>query len=200
DRGRDRKRRSSTREASGFDEDDIHEDDVLVPVAGILDVLDNYAFVRTTGYLPGTSDVYVNLGQVRKSGLRRGDAITGAVRQPREGENNHRQKFNALVRLDSINGTSVEEVSPRPDFEDLVPVYPQRPIERGGGELAPRIIDLVPPIGLGQRALVHAPIASGRSTLIAQHATTITTSTPQAHLMVVLLDERPEDRKSTRLN
>ena len=80
------------------------DDDVLIPVAGILDVLDNYAFVRTSGYLPGASDVYVSLGQVKKYSLRKGDAVVGAIRQPREGENNSRQKYNALVKVDSVNG------------------------------------------------------------------------------------------------
>ena len=101
----------------------ISEDDVLIPIAGILDVLDNYGFVRTTGYLPGPDDVYVSLSQVRRHGLRKGDVIEGAVRQPREGE--RREKFNALVRLDKVNGLDPEQSKTRPEFAKLVPLYPQ---------------------------------------------------------------------------
>ena len=96
-----RARRRAPSDGDG-NQPEISEDDVLVPVAGILDILDNYAFVRTSGYLPGPNDVYVSLAQVRKYGLRKGDAVTGAVRQPREGE--RKEKFNALVRLDTVNG------------------------------------------------------------------------------------------------
>jgi transcription termination factor Rho len=113
-RDRDRRRGGNT---GGNDRDEIEPeispDDVLVPVAGILDVLDNYAFVRTTGYLPGPNDVYVSLGQVKKYGLRKGDAVVGAIRQPREGEGVGRQKFNAIVRIDSINGLTIEQLEER---------------------------------------------------------------------------------------
>ena len=90
----------------------VADDDVLIPVAGILDILDNYAFIRTRGYLPGPNDVYVSLAQVRKNGLRKGDHITGAVRQPKDGE--RREKFNALVRLDSVNGMAPEQAAAAP--------------------------------------------------------------------------------------
>ena len=100
----------------------VGDDDVLIPVAGILDILDNYAFVRTCGYLPGPNDVYVSLAQVRKNGLRKGDVVTGAVRQPRDGE--RREKFNALVRLDTVNGMDPEQARSRPDFNKLDPAVP----------------------------------------------------------------------------
>ncbi|CAM5231946.1 hypothetical protein SBADM41S_12271 [Streptomyces badius] len=98
----------------------VAEDDVLIPVAGILDILDNYAFIRTSGYLPGPNDVYVSLAQVRKNGLRKGDHVTGAVRQPKDGE--RREKFNALVRLDSVNGMAPESGRGRPEFQKLTPL------------------------------------------------------------------------------
>jgi transcription termination factor Rho len=110
-RYRDRRGRSGRDDVS---EPQIAEDDVLIPVAGILDILDNYAFIRTSGYLPGPNDVYVSLAQVRKNGLRKGDHVTGAVRQPKEGE--RREKFNALVRLDSVNGMAPEHGRGRPEF------------------------------------------------------------------------------------
>ena len=113
--------------AVGDRDTELREDDVVQPVAGILDVLDNYAFVRTSGYLAGPNDVYVSMNMVRKNGLRRGDAITGAVRVPKEGEQpNQRQKFNPLVRLDTVNGGPVEDAKKRPDFNKLTPLYPNQ--------------------------------------------------------------------------
>jgi len=127
----------------------VTEDDVLIPIAGILDVLDNYGFIRTTGYLPGSNDVYVSLSQVRRHGLRKGDVIEGAVRQPRDGE--RREKFNALVRLDKINGLDPEQSRGRPDFSKLVPLYPQDRLrlETDATVMTTRIMDLVSPIGKG---------------------------------------------------
>jgi transcription termination factor Rho len=169
------------------------EDDVLIPIAGILDVLDSYAFVRTTGYMPGSNDVYVSLAQVRRYGLRKGDAIVGAVRQPREGE--RREKFNALVRLDSINGLPPEQVSQRPDFNKLTPLYPQERLrlESDSSKLTTRIIDLVAPIGKGQRGLIVSPPKAGKTMVLQAIANAITTNNPEVHLMVVLVDERPEE-------
>ena len=190
-RDRDRKRRGRDVE----EEIEITEDDVLLPVAGILDILENYAFVRTSGYLPGANDVYVSLGQVKKYGLRRGDAVTGAVRQPREGEGNQRQKFNALVRLDSINGVPLAEATGRPDFARLTPLYPQDRLrlETTPGQVTARIVDLVAPIGKGQRGLIVAPPKAGKTIVMQQVANAITTNNPDVHLMVVLVDERPEE-------
>ncbi|ROR73783.1 transcription termination factor Rho [Bogoriella caseilytica] len=204
DRGRNRKRRGRGPEGGPMDEPaEISEDEVLVPVAGILDVLDNYGFVRTSGYLPGDNDVYVTLNQVRKNGLRRGDAITGAVRQPGEGEQQSnqggkkggRQKFNALVRLDSVNGMSVEAAQRRPDFGKLTPLYPdeQLRLETTPKAITPRVIDLVAPIGKGQRGLIVAPPKAGKTIIMQQIANAIAVNNPDVHLMVVLVDERPEE-------
>ncbi|MFD0776172.1 transcription termination factor Rho, partial [Streptomonospora algeriensis] len=191
-RGRRRDRRDRRRDRQDS-EPVVSDDDVLLPVAGILDILDNYAFVRTTGYLPGANDVYVSLAQVRKNGLRKGDAITGAVRQPREGE--RREKFNALVRLDTINGMTPEQARNRPEFSKLVPLYPQDrlSLETEPGILTTRIIDLVAPIGKGQRGLIVSPPKAGKTMVLQSVANAITENNPETHLMVVLVDERPEE-------
>ncbi|MFD6092593.1 transcription termination factor Rho [Oerskovia sp. NPDC060338] len=203
-RDRDRKRgrtRGGNIDVAGLDEIEVTEDDVLLPVAGILDVLDQYAFVRTSGYLPGPNDVYVSLGQVKKAGLRRGDAIMGAVRQPRDGESFQQtgprnQKFNALVRLDSVNGMAPEAARNRAEFNKLTPLYPQERLRLETGEvgrLTPRVIDIVAPIGKGQRGLIVAPPKAGKTIIMQQIANAITTNNPEVHLMVVLVDERPEE-------
>ncbi|WP_225234806.1 transcription termination factor Rho [Klenkia terrae] len=200
-RYRDRNRRGGTTGGQGgsgrdrYDQGEpaVSDDDVLLPVAGILDVLDNYAFVRTSGYLTGPNDVYVSLSQVRRYGLRRGDAITGAVRQPREGE--RKDKYNALVRLDSVNGLDPEQARTRPEFTKLVPLYPQERLrmETDSTTLTTRVIDLVMPIGKGQRALIVSPPKAGKTMVLQAIANAITTNNPECHLMVVLVDERPEE-------
>ncbi|MER5440783.1 transcription termination factor Rho [Streptomyces sp. NPDC002790] len=194
-RGRYRDRRGRRgRDEQGFgNEPQISEDDVLIPVAGILDILDNYAFIRTSGYLPGPNDVYVSLAQVRKNGLRKGDHVTGAVRQPKDGE--RREKFNALVRLDSANGMAAESGRGRPEFNKLTPLYPQDRLrlETDPGVLTTRIIDLVAPIGKGQRGLIVAPPKTGKTMILQAIANAITINNPECHLMVVLVDERPEE-------
>ncbi|MEV6179860.1 transcription termination factor Rho [Streptomyces sp. NPDC052016] len=193
-RGRYRDRRGRRgRDEMGAVEPQIADDDVLIPVAGILDILDNYAFIRTSGYLPGPNDVYVSLAQVRKNGLRKGDHITGAVRQPKEGE--RREKFNALVRLDSVNGMAPEHGRGRPEFNKLTPLYPQDRLrlETDPGVLTTRIIDLVSPIGKGQRGLIVAPPKTGKTMIMQAIANAITHNNPECHLMVVLVDERPEE-------
>ncbi|MFJ8947972.1 transcription termination factor Rho [Streptomyces sp. NPDC102395] len=191
-RYRDRRGRRGRDEMSG-PEPQIADDDVLIPVAGILDILDNYAFIRTSGYLPGPNDVYVSLAQVRKNGLRKGDHLTGAVRQPKEGE--RREKFNALVRLDSVNGMAPEHGRGRPEFNKLTPLYPQDRLrlETDPGVLTTRIIDLVSPIGKGQRGLIVAPPKTGKTMIMQAVANAITHNNPECHLMVVLVDERPEE-------
>ena len=194
-RGRDRFRDRRDRRPGGFSEQDmeVSEDDVLVPVAGILDVLDNYAFVRTAGYLPSPNDVYVSLSMVKKNGLRKGDAVTGAVKQPRDGE--RREKFNPLVRIDTINGTDPEQSRQRPDFSKLTPLYPQERLrlETEPGNLTTRVIDLVAPIGKGQRGLIVSPPKAGKTMVLQSIANAIVTNNPECHLMVVLVDERPEE-------
>jgi transcription termination factor Rho len=193
-RYRDRKR---GRGPVGDDfEPEITEDDVLIPVAGILDVLDNYAFVRTSGYLPGNNDVYVSLGQVKKYNLRKGDAVVGSIRQPREGDQGQgRQKYNAIVKIDSINGLSIEEAANRVEFGKLTPLYPQERLrlETESAKLSTRIIDLVAPIGKGQRGLIVSPPKAGKTLVLQAIANAIAKNNPEVHLMVVLVDERPEE-------
>jgi transcription termination factor Rho len=194
-RFRDRRRRGE-RSGEGGGDTELREDDVVQPVAGILDVLDNYAFVRTSGYLAGPHDVYVSMNMVRKNGLRRGDAVTGAVRVPKEGEQpNQRQKFNPLVRLDSVNGGPVEDAKKRPDFNKLTPLYPNQRLrlETTPDRLTTRVIDLIMPIGKGQRALIVSPPKAGKTTILQDIANAITKNNPECHLMVVLVDERPEE-------
>ena len=193
DRFRNRNRRRERGPGGGEPEPTITDDDVLIPIAGILDVLDNYAFVRTTGYLPGPNDVYVSLSQVRRYGLRKGDVIEGAVRQPRDGE--RREKFNALVRLDKVNGLDPEQSRSRVEFSKLVPLYPQDRLrlETEPGIMTTRIMDLICPIGKGQRGLIVSPPKAGKTMILQAIANAITKNNPECHLMVVLVDERPEE-------
>ena len=193
-RQRNKRRGGGNQNADEF-ETEIGEDDVLIPIAGILDVLDNYAFVRTTGYLAGASDVYVSLGQVKKYNLRKGDAVVGAIKQPREGEQQGRQKYNALVKVDSVNGLSPEDAANRVEFGKLTPLYPQERLrlETAPEKLTQRIIDLVAPIGKGQRGLIVAPPKAGKTIVLQQIANAIAQNNPEVHLMVVLVDERPEE-------
>ncbi|MFG2566883.1 transcription termination factor Rho [Streptomyces sp. NPDC048567] len=192
-RGRYRDRRGRRGRDEFADAPPVTDDDVLIPVAGILDILDNYAFIRTSGYLPGPNDVYVSLAQVRKNGLRKGDHVTGAVRQPKDGE--RREKFNALVRLDSVNAGAPESGRGRPEFQKLTPLYPQDRLrlETDSNVLTTRIIDLVAPIGKGQRGLIVAPPKTGKTMILQAIANAITVNSPECHLMVVLVDERPEE-------
>ena len=168
----------------------------LVPVAGIVDVLDSYAFVRTSGYLPGPNDVYVSMGQVKKYGLRKGDAVHGSIRTPREGDRrNQRQKFVPLQSIDSINGMTVEAAQNRPQFNKLTPLYPQERLkqETAPSKLTGRLIDIVAPIGKGQRGLIVSPPKAGKTITLQNIANAIATNNPEVHLMVVLVDERPEE-------
>ena len=193
-RDRDRNNRGNRNDREEA-EPEISPDDVLITVAGILDILDNYAFVRTSGYLAGPNDVYVSLGQVKKYSLRKGDAVIGAIRQPREGENQGRQKFNALVRIDSINGLPPEQAANRVEFGKLTPLYPQTRLrlETEPNKLSTRIIDLVAPIGKGQRGLIVSPPKAGKTLVLQAIANSISANNPEVHLMVVLVDERPEE-------
>jgi transcription termination factor Rho len=189
-RGRDRNRDRGQREER---EPVIGEDDVLVPVGGLVDIMDNYSFIRTGGYLPGPNDVYVSQGQVRKYGLRKGDVVTGQVRQAREGET--RQKYNPLITLETINGMPYEEARGRVEFGKLVPLYPQERLrlETEPNILTTRVIDLIAPIGKGQRGLIVSPPKAGKTMVLQSIANAITTNNPECHLMVVLVDERPEE-------
>ena len=170
------------------------DDETLMPVAGIVDIFDSYAFVRTSGYLNGPNDVYVSLGMVRRYGLRRGDAVTGMVRPHREGEQ-RREKYNPLVRLDSVNGLAPDEARNRPEFHRLTPLYPQERLrlETDPSQMTTRVIDLVQPMGKGQRALIVSPPKAGKTMVLQAIANAITHNNPECHLMVVLVDERPEE-------
>ncbi len=197
-RNRDRQnRRSGGRGPSGMDrfENDpqVSEDDVLAPVSGIVDVLDNYAFVRTTGYLPGSNDAYLPISTVRKYGLRRGDVVSGSIRLQKEGE--RKEKYNPLVRLDTVNGDDPEKARNRPDFSKLTPLYPQSrlKLETPGPQLTGRLIDMVSPIGKGQRGLIVSPPKAGKTMIMQAIANAISANNPEVHLMVVLVDERPEE-------
>jgi transcription termination factor Rho len=201
DRFRDRnERRRGRTQGPDFDDSEVTEDDVLLPVAGILDLLDSYAFVRTSGYLPGSNDVYVSLSQVKKYNLRKGDAVVGAIRAPREGEDRSqaqsaRQKFNALVRVTSVNGKNPDELKDRVEFSKLVPLYPSERLrlETDPKKIGPRVIDLVAPIGKGQRGLIVSPPKAGKTLILQSIANAITINNPEVHLMMVLVDERPEE-------
>jgi transcription termination factor Rho len=192
-RGRDRSRgeRPGRRDEV---EPEVGDDEVLVPVAGILDVLDNYAFLRTTGYLPGPTDAYLSLGLVKKYALRKGDHVVGAIRPQRENENS-RQKYNPLVRIDKVNGLDPDKARERKDFGKLTPLYPQERLRLEGEShnMTTRIIDLVSPIGKGQRGLIVSPPKAGKTMVLQRIANAITTNNPEVHLMVVLVDERPEE-------
>ncbi|MDN4482567.1 transcription termination factor Rho [Demequina lignilytica] len=194
-RGRERDGAEGTAPQQQVDEDDVFDDEEVTPVGGIVDILDNYAFIRTTGYLPGKSDVYVSMNQIKKYGLRKGDAITGTVRPPRPGERGQRQKFSALAGVDTVNGQTPDDARHRPAFGDLTPLYPQQRLhlETDPRNMTNRVIDLVAPIGKGQRGLIVSPPKAGKTLVLQSIANAITTNNPEVHLMVVLVDERPEE-------
>ncbi len=199
-RYRDRRGRSRPTSGGGGQggndaEPTVNEDDVLVPVAGVVDAIEekNTWFVRVEGFYASSDDVYVANSFVRRYGLRRGDAVTGAVRQPREGE--RREKYNPLVRLDTVNGRDPDEAKNRVEFTKLTPLYPQERLrlETEPHILTTRVIDLVMPIGKGQRALIVSPPKAGKTMVLQALANAIATNNPECHLMVVLVDERPEE-------
>jgi transcription termination factor Rho len=196
-RSRDRQNRRSRGGGGNLDRYDsepvVSEDDVLVPARGILDVLDNYAFVRTNGYLPGPEDAYVSLSMVKKLGLRKGDLVTGVIRTPREGE--RKEKFNPMVRIDTVNGAELDGMRQRPDFAKLTPLYPQErlKLETTPTQMTGRIIDLMSPIGKGQRALIVSPSKAGKTLIMQAIANAVATNNPEVKMMVVLVDERPEE-------
>ena len=193
----ERNERNNNRRNKNRDNDKREEQSAdLVPVAGIVDVLDSYAFIRTSGYLPGPNDVYVSMGQIKKYGLRKGDAVKGSIRTPHEGDRrNQRQKFVPLQSIDSINGMSVEEASRRPQFSKLTPLYPNERLrqETTPNRLTGRLIDIVAPIGKGQRGLIVSPPKAGKTITLQNIANAIATNNPEVYLMVVLVDERPEE-------
>ncbi len=160
---------------------------------GLLDVLpEGYGFLRCSGYLSGDRDVYVSATQVRKFGLRKGDLVAGPVRPPRTQE-----KFPALIRIDTVNGATSEEAMRRPKFESLTPLFPNERLRlETEGEpdgVLTRIVDLIAPIGKGQRGLIVSPPKAGKTTVLKEIAASITANNPECYLMVVLVDERPEE-------
>jgi transcription termination factor Rho len=192
--GRFDRRDRSRRDRGGRDREIVlNDDDVLLPVSGLLDILESYAFLRTSGYLPGPQDVYVSLQQVRRYGLRKGDVVAGSVREPKEGE--RREKFNALVKIETVNGMDPESARDRVEFSKLVPLYPQDRLrlETEPNILTTRVIDLIAPIGKGQRGLIVSPPKAGKTMVLQSIANAITENNPECHLMVVLVDERPEE-------
>lgn len=203
-RNRRNRRDRRGRDNQGGNEEGVREGDVLQPVAGIVDVMDNNsAFVRTSGYLPGSNDVHVSQQIVRKFGLRKGDAITGQVRMPRDGgggqvthgSGRNKRKYNPLVQVDTINGQAPDDVRQRPEFGKLTPLYPNQRLrlETEQKILTTRVIDLIMPIGKGQRALIVSPPKAGKTTILQNIANAIATNNPECYMMVVLVDERPEE-------
>lgn len=195
-RDRNNRRPSGNNRSVGPDrmeaEPTVDDGDVLTDVSGILDVLDNYAVVRTSGYLPGPGDAFVSVSMVKKWGLRKGDIVTGAMRAHREGE---RQKFSPLVRIETINAQDPALAKDRPEFNKLTPLYPQERLrlESTPANMTGRIIDLVAPIGKGQRGLIVSPPKAGKTMVMQSIANSIVANHPEVHLMVVLVDERPEE-------
>jgi len=184
--------RSRRRRGGGREEEYIPEED-LETREGLLDTLpEGYGFLRVTGYLPGENDVYVSANQVRKFRLRKGDIVSGPIRPPRS-----KEKFPAIVRIDKVNGMTPDEAIKRPKFESLTPLFPDQRLRleidgRPEGILT-RIVDLIAPIGKGQRGLIVSPPKAGKTTVLQEMAQAITTNNPECYLMVVLVDERPEE-------
>jgi transcription termination factor Rho len=176
-----------------WDEADIEDDPNAEVRTGILDLLpEGYGFLRTTGYLPGDKDVYVSVSQVRRFRLRKGDEISGSVRSPKDSE-----KYQALLKIRSINGRDPESVERRPRFADLTPLYPQERLTLEQSDnpraITPRIIDLIAPIGKGQRGMIVSPPKAGKTTVMKEIANAIRTNNPETKLIVLLVDERPEE-------
>ena len=188
-----REERRRQREERRQREIEMREEELATaPTAtGLLDVLpEGYGFLRTSGYLPGPQDIYVSLSQVRRFMLRKGDTVTGKVRQPKDNE-----KYFALLQIDSVNGMDPEEAKQRPNFDKLTPLFPNERfhLETGPTDVTGRIMDMVAPIGKGQRGMVVSPPKAGKTTVLKNIANGIIQSSPDTHLMVLLVDERPEE-------
>ena len=197
-----RNRRGRDRDGGGNGGNDlqIREGDEVQVVGGILEVVDNnVAFLRTTGYRAASSDVFVNNNLVRRLGLRSGDALTGKVKVSgpthTHGNGRNRRKYNQLVEVDTVNGLDPSTAKERPDFAKLTPLYPNQRLrlETDPKILTTRVIDLIMPIGKGQRALIVSPPKAGKTTILQNIANAIATNNPECYLMVVLVDERPEE-------
>jgi transcription termination factor Rho len=190
--GGNRSRNRRRRGGGGRDEEFFPEEDLEIR-EGLLDILpEGYGFLRVTGYLSGDKDVYVSANQVRKFRLRKGDIVSGPIRPPRS-----KEKFPAVVRIDKVNGMSSEEAMRRPRFESLTPLFPDQrlrlEVDGKANGILTRIVDLIAPIGKGQRGLIVSPPKAGKTTVLQEIAQAITTNNPECYLMVVLVDERPEE-------
>ncbi len=188
-----REERRRLREERRQRELEMREEEIAnAPTAtGLLDILpEGYGFLRTSGYLPGPDDIYVSLSQVRRFALRKGDLVTGKVRPPRDNE-----KYPALLQIESVNGLDPETAKSRPVFEKLTPLFPDERfrLETGPGDVTGRIIDMVAPIGKGQRGMVVSPPKAGKTTVLKNIANGIIHSNPETHVIVLLVDERPEE-------
>ncbi len=185
--------RNRRRRGGGGQRDDYIPEEDLEVREGLLDILpEGYGFLRVSGYLPGDKDVYVSANQVRKSRLRKGDIVSGPIRPPRS-----KEKFPAVVRIAKVNGIEPDEAMKRPKFESLTPLFPDERLKleidgRKDGILT-RIIDLISPIGKGQRGLVVSPPKAGKTTVLQEIARAVTVNNPECYLMIVLVDERPEE-------
>ncbi len=184
---RRRSRGGGQQQQQQWDEADLEDRE------GILDVLpEGYGFLRVTGYLPGDKDCYVSASQVRKFGLRKGDIVSGPIRPPRS-----KEKFPAMTRIEHVNGMTVEEARKRPKFGSLTPLFPDErlrlEVEGEPERVLVRIVDLIAPIGKGQRGLIVSPPKAGKTTVLKEIANSITVNNPECHLIVVLVDERPEE-------
>jgi transcription termination factor Rho len=199
DRGDDRRRRPSREERRRAREERRQREEAerleemknAPSQTGILDVLpDGYGFLRTSGYLPAQGDIYVSLSQVRKHQLRKGDTVTGKVREPKNNE-----KYPALLLVEKVNDQDPEAAAQRPQFDKLTPLFPNERfrLESGPAAIAERIVDMVAPIGKGQRGMVVSPPKAGKTTILKQIANGILASDPETHVIVLLVDERPEE-------
>ena len=190
-RGRDRRRGGGGGGGEGGEQRERRPEAPPVNKTGILDVLpDGFGFLRTHGFVQSEDDVYVSLSQIRRFGLRRGDEIAGQVREPKDNE-----KYNALLKIDTVNGVDPEVARQRPVFEKLTPLFPEERLrlETPEHDTAARIMDLLCPIGKGQRGLIVSPPKAGKTTILKKLANAITTNHPECKLIVLLVDERPEE-------
>ena len=186
-RGRDKQRQGG----GGGGGEQVRDDRPTIPCTGILDVLpDGFGFLRTSGFTQGDHDVYVSLSQIRRFGLRRGDEVAGQVREPKDNE-----KYNALLKIDGINGMDPDAARQRPVFEQLTPLFPEERLrlETDEHDTAARIMDLLCPIGKGQRGLITSPPKAGKTTILKKLAASIAANNPEIDLFVLLVDERPEE-------
>lgn len=168
------------------------EKEGLIFAQGILEILpDGYGFLRVNNYVPGPDDVYVSPSQIRRFSLRTGDLVLGQVRKPKDGE-----RYFALLRVKAVNMLDPDKALRRPHFDDLTPIYPNHRLHLetpDGGDVATRLIDIVSPLGKGQRGMIVAPPKAGKTTVLKKIANSITTNHPEVELMVLLIDERPEE-------